>query len=67
MNDIELNVQGMSCGGCESAIKGAVSRLPNVASVQADHQSGRVNVKGDGPVDEAAVREAITEAGFSVV
>lgn len=66
MNKIELDVEGMSCGGCENSIRNAVGRLPGVAEVRADHTTGRVEIDASATIDLEAVRTAITEAGFSV-
>ena len=57
-------VEGMTCGHCELSVREEVEELPGVESVQADHTSGRVTVRGD--VDEAAVREAVEAAGYTV-
>jgi copper chaperone CopZ len=64
---ITLRVTGMTCGGCENAVKRAVGRLPGVASVEASHLEQRVVVT----VDEAqtgpdAVRARIETLGYQV-
>lgn len=61
---LKLNVSGMTCDHCVSAVTKAVSALPNVAHVQVDLGSGRVVV--DGSPDPQAVREAIVEEGYEV-
>lgn len=67
MERIELRVDGMTCGGCETSVRNAVSRLPDVASVEADHVAGRVTVEVDGRADREAIGSAIEGAGFAVV
>ena len=42
-----LSVTGMTCGGCENAVKRAVGKLPGVASVDASHAEQRVTVDFD--------------------
>ncbi len=44
---LTLHVTGMTCGGCENAVKRAVGRLPGVAEVSASHQEQRVVVSYD--------------------
>jgi copper chaperone CopZ len=44
---LTLRVTGMTCGGCENAVKRAVGRLPGVAEVSASHQEQRVAVSYD--------------------
>jgi copper chaperone CopZ len=57
----------MTCGGCELRIRDAVSVLPGVAAVVAEHIGDEVEVT----FDESAValddiRRAITAEGFAV-
>jgi copper chaperone CopZ len=60
-------VSGMSCGHCEGSVSGEISELPGVSSVQAVAASGEVTVVSAAPLDEAAVRAAVDEAGFELV
>ena len=60
-------VSGMSCGHCEGAVSGEISELPGVSSVTAVAASGEVTVVSAAPLDEAAVRAAVDEAGFELV
>jgi len=60
-------VSGMSCGHCEGAVSGEISELAGVSSVQAVAATGEVTVVSAAPLDEAAVREAVDEAGFELV
>lgn len=64
MHTSEFVVQGMSCGGCETSVREAVSQLPGVTDVQVSAQSGRLAVTGQQPVDDAAVLAAIDAAGY---
>lgn len=64
---IQLKVQGMKCGGCESNIKEAVSACPGVSAVKASHKEGIVEVEYDpGTADVAAIRRAVVDRGFTV-
>ncbi|MFF5155658.1 heavy-metal-associated domain-containing protein [Streptomyces sp. NPDC000348] len=60
-------VSGMSCGHCEGAVSGEISRLSGVGSVRAVASSGEVTVVSAAPLDEEAVRAAVDEAGFELV
>ncbi|MBV2153089.1 heavy-metal-associated domain-containing protein [Kitasatospora sp. SUK 42] len=62
-----LTVDGMSCGHCEKTVSAGLAALPGVTEVVADAPSGRVTVASAGPLDEAAVRGAVDEAGFTLV
>ncbi|MFH8450514.1 heavy-metal-associated domain-containing protein [Streptomyces fungicidicus] len=59
-------VSGMTCGHCEGAVSGEISRLAGVSSVQAVASSGEVTVVSAAPLDEEAVRAAVDEAGFEL-
>lgn len=67
MSTMELQVRGMTCGGCEASVRNAVGRLAGVSTVEADHESGRVLVRYDAAVAIDDVCGAITAAGFEVV
>ncbi|MEU4979194.1 heavy-metal-associated domain-containing protein [Streptomyces sp. NPDC021969] len=60
-------VTGMSCGHCEGAVSGEISEIAGVASVQAVASTGEVTVVSGAPLDDAAVRAAVDEAGFELV
>jgi copper chaperone CopZ len=60
-------VSGMSCGHCEGSVSGEIRELPGVSSVTAVAASGEVTVVSAAPLDEAAVRAAVDEAGFELV
>ncbi|TRM13259.1 copper chaperone CopZ [Lentibacillus cibarius] len=63
-----LNVQGMTCGHCESSVKGALESLEGVQTVEVDLDSGKVDVTyDDAAVTIAAMREAVEDQGYDVV
>jgi copper chaperone len=67
MEQLILTVTGMTCGGCENAVKRAVSRLDGVANVSASHADNRVVVEYDATkVERDRVAEAISKAGYTV-
>ncbi len=62
---LDLSVAGMSCEHCRDAITGEVLQVPGVRAVDVDLGTKRVAVTGVA-LDEAAVRDAIGEAGYDV-
>jgi copper ion binding protein len=60
-------VKGMTCGHCVAAVRGEVSKLPNVESVDVDLDSGAVTVRSDGPVEVEDIAAAVDEAGYELV
>jgi copper chaperone CopZ len=61
-----FKVSGMSCGHCEGAVSGEISQISGVSSVTAVAKTGEVTVVSAAPVDDAAVRAAVDEAGFEL-
>lgn len=59
-------VGGMTCGHCVRAVTDELTALPGVTGVDIDLPSGRVSLSSDRPVDDAAVRAAVDEAGYEV-
>ncbi len=60
-------VSGMSCGHCEGSVSSEISEITGVSSVKAVAASGEVTVVSAAPLDEAAVRAAVDEAGYELV
>lgn len=65
METLELDVEGMSCTGCEQTVTNAVKQIEGVHRVEADHESGSVEVTAEEDREEA-VQRAIHDAGFDV-
>ena len=64
MTEATYTVTGMSCDHCVQAVKTEVGKVAGVGSVDVDLAAGQVTVRSDGPVEAAAVRAAVEEAGF---
>jgi copper chaperone len=58
-------VPGVHCDHCKAAIEGEVMPLQGVTEVAVDLDAKTVTVTGD-PLDDAAIRAAIDEAGYDV-
>lgn len=59
---LTLNVSGMACAHCSQSVVAAVKAVPGVADVAVDLSAGKVTVTGE--TDEAAIRQAIEDAGY---
>ncbi len=57
-------VSGMSCEHCAKAVRAEVSALAGVTGVEVDVAAGKVRVTGEPLPGDAALREAIEEAGY---
>ncbi len=66
-NKLLLQVNGMSCTGCEERIVSALTRLDGVSHGEADHRRGEVRLRFDpNLVTPQAIRERIEFAGYDV-
>ncbi len=65
MHTATYAVPGISCEHCRAAITGEVATVDGVTAVDVDLAAKRVTVTGAG-FDDAAVRDAIDEAGYDV-
>jgi copper ion binding protein len=66
MTEATFSVAGMSCDHCVQAVKAEVGKVAGITSVAVDLDAGRVTVTSVEPVDPAAVRAAVEEAGFEL-
>jgi copper chaperone len=58
-------IEGLTCGSCELTVREEVEGLGFVDSAHADRTTGRLVVRGE-HIDEQAVRDAVTAAGYNV-
>jgi copper chaperone len=66
MTAATYTVKGMTCDHCVRAVTEEVGKVAGVTAVDVDLLSGRLTVSSGEPVDEAAVRHAVEEAGYEV-
>jgi copper chaperone len=57
-------VTGMTCEHCVRAVTEEVRRIEGVADVMVDLSTGALTISSSQPVEEAAVAEAVEEAGY---
>lgn len=62
-----INVSGMTCGHCVSAVTMELSLLPTVTEVDVDLESGQVTITSDAALEQAQLATAIDEAGYELV
>ncbi|WP_019009394.1 CopZ family metallochaperone [Deinococcus aquatilis] len=58
----ELNISGMTCGHCQTAVTKALQSVPGVQNVQVDLKTGKATVEGQ--ADIPALLAAVTEEGY---
>lgn len=59
-------VTGMTCEHCVASVTEEISELSGVDAVDVALDSGRVTVTSSQPLDPAAVRAAVEEAGYAL-
>ena len=57
-----LLVEGMSCGHCEKAVKGALGELDGVKNVLVNLETKEVQVEGYN-LEDSILKDAIEDAG----
>jgi copper chaperone len=67
MDQLTLNVTGMTCGGCENDVRRVVSSIAGVTTVTASHKDNRVVVDYDASkATREQIERAVQQAGYSV-
>ena len=65
--EVTLNVEGMTCDGCENAIKAGVETLEGIAEVESSHEEAWTRVKYDKNTTSLDdIQAKITETGYEV-
>jgi copper chaperone len=62
-----LQVKGMHCDGCESRVEKVLKNLNGVTKVDADHASGKVEVRVTPTASEDEIREKVSSLGYEVL
>lgn len=67
VNQVTLQVQGMSCGHCVNAVEGSVGKLDGVEQVKVHLESGKVDVSfNEQKVTVEKIKETIDDQGYDV-
>lgn len=68
MQNITLNVQGMSCGHCVKAVEGSVGQLEGVSQVAVNLAEAKVEITyNESQVSLDKIKETIEDQGYDVV
>ena len=64
---VKFDVEGMTCEGCENAVKTSIQKLEGIQEVSASFKAGESLVKFDSTlVNHQKISEAISSAGYKV-
>ena len=61
-----IEVNGMACSMCEAHVNDAVRKALGDVKVSSSHSKNCTEIISEQPVDEEAVRKAITDTGYEV-
>ena len=67
---VELSINGMTCGHCVASVTEELSQVPGVLNVEVILNSGatsKATVVTNTELDDNALRDAVSEAGFDLV
>ena len=68
METLTLKVTGMTCGGCENAVKRGLTRIEGVGDVTASHAESKVSVTFDpARVAPDEIKARIGAMGYTVL
>jgi copper chaperone len=59
-------VTGMTCGHCVASVTEEVQEIPGVEKVDVVLETGSLTVTSAEPVDDAAVKAAVEDAGYQL-
>ena len=59
-------VTGMTCGHCVASVTEEIEEIDGVEAVEVVLETGDVTVTSIAPLDRAAVRAAVEEAGYAL-
>lgn len=67
MEQLDLRVGGMTCGGCVNSVTRALNAVPGVKQAEVDLAAGQATVTYDAAqTSPASLRQAVEAAGFDV-
>ena len=66
MIETTVKVDGMMCGMCEAHVSDAIRDALPVKKVTASHTKGQAVILSETPLDEEALRAAISKTGYEV-
>ena len=62
-----VGIDGMMCGMCENHVNEAIRNAFKVKKVTSSHSKKKSEIISEEPLDEAKLRDAINETGYTVL
>jgi len=63
---ISLPIEGMNCASCVGRVEAALAKVEGVGSVAVNLATERADILPSGPIDRAALVQAVEKAGYEV-
>ena len=68
ISEVEYNIKGMTCTGCEVHIESEVNKLEGIIEVKANHEKGNTIVKYDKTkVANNEIEDAVRKTGYKII
>ena len=65
--EVEINVTGMTCTGCEKTVENGLKQVDGVKEVRASHKNNKVTIKIEkDKVNREALAQKIETVGYAV-
>ncbi len=64
---LDLPVEGMTCGSCSARVQKTLSKQPGVADAEVNFATANARIRVDGAVDLEQLRAAVDKAGYTLL
>jgi copper-transporting P-type ATPase V len=65
-DQLDFEVEGMTCGSCAVRVQRVLGRQPGVASAEVNFATGKARVASEGPVDVGGLQAAVDRIGYHI-
>lgn len=66
--NVKINIDGMTCTGCENSIESALINIEGIQAADANHTNSSALIALNGnAIDTVLIKKTITEAGYTYV
>ena len=65
-DQLDFEVEGMTCGSCAVRVQRVLGRQPGVASAEVNFATGKARVASEGPVEVGGLQAAVEQIGYRI-
>jgi len=66
LDKVVVNIEGMTCEACAAGLQAKLAKIPGVSNASVSYEQGQAVVTADPSVVTGTLREAVSEAGYTV-